>query len=292
MKLGTSTWILSERFGEEKTLRMIADAGFDGVDWDFSSMAFDDNVWNRGDWRERAHRMRALADELGLTVMQAHAPYPASVAAYDDVLMERIRRSMEIASILGAAYIVVHPMKHLDHVKYGKQLFAQNLEMYRSLLPYAEQWNIRVCVENMNETSHLTGRLVNSGCGMPEEFRAMLDSLNSPWAAGCLDTGHAALSGLEPADAICALGHDYLQLLHVHDVDYLADSHTLPYLEKLDWDAVTTALADIGYEGNFVFETGVFFRNIPEVLCPAALTFAEKTGRYLVSEIERKKPCQ
>ena len=56
MKLGMGTWILSQRFGEEKTLRLIAGAGFDGVDWDFSSMAFDDSVWNRDDWRERACR--------------------------------------------------------------------------------------------------------------------------------------------------------------------------------------------------------------------------------------------
>lgn len=291
MKLGTSTWILNQRFGDEDTIRMIAAAGFDGIDWDFSRMVSDDDVWNRDDWRDYAHRLRALADELGVSVLQAHAPYPVDATAgpYDQKMMERIIRSMEAASILGAAYIVVHPMKYRDHVKYGKELFVENLAMYRTLLPYAEQWNIRVCVENMNENNARTGHLVNSGCGMPEEFSAMLDALNSPWAAGCLDTGHAALSGVDPADFIRALGRDRLHLLHVHDVDYVGDNHALPYLERLDWDAITSALAEIGYNGDFAFESNLFYRNFPRELCPEALAFTEKVGRYLIREIERKQ---
>ena len=63
MKLGTSTWVLNQRFGDEEAIRMIAAAGFDGIDWDFSPMASDDAVWNRDDWRDYAHRLRKLADE-------------------------------------------------------------------------------------------------------------------------------------------------------------------------------------------------------------------------------------
>ena len=291
MKLGTSTWVLNQRFGDEEAIRMIAAAGFDGIDWDFSPMASDDAVWNRDDWRDYAHRLRKLADELGVSVLQAHAPYPTAVGKepHDTVMLERIRRSIEAASILGATHIVVHPMKHLDHVKFGKELFVRNMELYRALLPVGEQWNVRICVENMNEDSPLTGRIVNSGCGLPEEFCAMLDGLDSPWAAGCLDIGHAALSGVDPVDFIHALGQDRLHLLHVHDVDYIGDNHALPYLEKLDWDAVTTALADIEYEGNFVFEANMFFHRFPRELCPEALAFAEKVGRYLMGEIERKR---
>lgn len=294
MKLGTSTWVLNQRFGDEAAIRMIAAAGFDGIDWDFSRMASDDDIWNGDDWRDYARKLRALTDELGVVVLQAHAPYPTAVGRepHDTVMRERIIRSMEAASILGAKFIVVHPMKHLDHVKYGKELFVRNLALYRSLLPYAEQWNIRVCVENMNEDSPRTGRIVSSGCGLPEEFCAMLEKLDSPWAAGCLDIGHAALSGVEPEDFIYALGHDRLQLLHVHDVDYIGDNHALPYLEKLDWDAVTTALADIGYEGEFVFESNLFLQRFPEPLCPEALRLMEKTGRYLIGEIERKRQEQ
>ena len=133
MKLGTSTWVLNQRFGDEEAIRMIAAAGFDGIDWDFSPMASDDAVWNRDDWRDYAHRLRKLADELGVSVLQAHAPYPTAVGKepHDTVMLERIRRSIEAASILGATHIVVHPMKHLDHVKFGKELFVRNIQGVR-----------------------------------------------------------------------------------------------------------------------------------------------------------------
>ena len=291
MKLGTSTEILGRRFGEEEAVRIIARAGFDGIDWDFSCMEFDENLWNGDDWRQYARKMRELTEESGVAVLQAHAPYPTSKGEepYDSVVMERVIRSMEAASLLGAKNIVVHPMKHLNYVRYGKLLFEKNVEMYRRLIPYCERWDIRVCVENMYEKDPHTDLIVNSGCGLPEEFCAMLDELNSPWIVGCLDIGHAALVGVDPADAIRMLGHDRLQTLHVHDVDYFTDGHTLPFMEKLDWNSITAALAEIGYQGDFVFEADKFFRNFPAELCQDALVFMEKTGRHLMSEICRKK---
>lgn len=289
MRLGTSTEILGRRFGEGEAVRIIARAGFDGIDWDFSCMEFDDSPWNGENWWQYAAQMRTLVEENGVSVLQAHAPYPTSKGEepYDSVALERIIRSMEAASILGAKNIVVHPMKHLNYVKYGKLLFDKNIELYQQLIPYCERWNIRVCVENMYEKDPNTDLIFNSGCGMPEEFCTMLDTLNSQWIVGCLDIGHAALVGVDPADAIHMLGQERLQALHVHDVDYFTDGHTLPFIEKLDWSSITAALADIGYQGDFVFEADKFFRNFPAVLCPEACAFMEKTGRYLIGEIER-----
>lgn len=290
MKLGTSTEILGRRFGEAEAVCMIARAGFDGVDWDFSGMEFDDNPWNAENWRDYAGRMRELVEKNGISVLQAHAPYPTSKGQepYDSIVLERIVRSVEAASVLGAKRIVVHPMKHLNYVKHRAYLFEKNLELYRSLIPHCEKWGVQVCVENMYEKDRYTDAIVNSGCGMPEEFCAMLDELNSPWMVGCLDIGHAALVGVDPSDAIHMLGKDRLQALHVHDVDYFTDGHTLPFTEKLDWDSITAALAAIGYQGEFVFEADKFFRNFPDALCLDALRLMEKTGRYLMDEIRRK----
>jgi len=289
MKLGTSTEILGRRFGEEKAIQLLAQAGFDGVDWDFSGMEKDDNPWNQDNWRDRAAQMKALATENGIEILQAHAPYPTSkgIDPYDTVVKERIIRSMEAASIMGAKHIIVHPMKHLNYVKYRQLMFEKNVELYQQLIPYCEKWKIRVCAENMFERDNQRNMIVNSGCGMPEEFCALLDVLNSPWIVGCLDIGHAALVGVDPADAIRMLGRERLRALHVHDVDYLTDGHTIPFMEKLDWGSITSALAEIGYEGDFVFEADKFLIGFPKELCMDASTLMEKTGRYLIQEIKK-----
>ena len=199
--------------------------------------------------------------------------------------MERIIRSIEAAAIMGAKHIVVHPMKHLNYIKFKDLLFEKNAEMYKQFIPYCEKWGIRVCAENMYEKDDMRNVLVTSGCGMPDAFCAMLDAVNSPWIVGCLDIGHAALVGVDPVDAIRILGKDRLQALHVHDVDYITDGHTIPFMERLDWDAITAALAAIGYEGDFVFEADKFIKGFPEELCPHACVLMEKTGRYLIRKI-------
>ena len=113
---------------------------------------------------------------------------------------------------------------------------------------------------------------------------AMIDEINSPWITACLDIGHTALVGVDPADAIRALGHDRLKALHVHDVDYLHDCHTLPFNRNLDWDAITAALAEIHYDGDFTFEADAFLEQFPRELRKDASVLMARTGRYLVEK--------
>ena len=76
------------------------------------------------------------------------------------------------------------------------------------------------------------------------------------------------------------------QDLHIHDVDYLHDNHTLPFMQKLPWESITAALAEIGYEGDFTYEANCFLQNLPAQLLEPACTFMAQTGRYLISRIE------
>ena len=71
MLFANYTGHLTKRFGVEKTVNMIADAGFPAVDitmLDLPDPPFCD------DWRSLALRLRTIAKERGISYVQAHAP--------------------------------------------------------------------------------------------------------------------------------------------------------------------------------------------------------------------------
>lgn len=291
MKLVTQTDVLARTYGDEEAIKILAQNGFDALDWSFFEMTQGEGPWCREGWREHALHLKEVAQQCGIGFSQAHAPFPSSRGEepYDTVIFERILRSMEVASIFGVRTIVVHPMQHLPYSKNRRQLFQMNLDFYRRLIPYCEKFHIRVAAENMWQYDDRRHYVLESVCAGSEEFCALLDELNSPWIVGCLDIGHCGLMEGEPADFIRALGQHRLQALHVHDVDFLHDCHTLPFMEKIDWESVTSALAEIGYTGDFTFEADNFLAAFPKELQPSASALMEKTGRYLIERIQVKQ---
>ena len=103
-----------------------------------------------------------------------------------------------------------------------------------------------------------------------------------------LDTGHCGLIGQKTADAVRALG-GRLGALHVHDNNYIADNHTLPYLGKLNWDEILKALAEINYSGDFTFEAMCFLYGFDKDFMPTVLKFMHDTGRYMIEKIQKYK---
>ena len=288
MKLVTQSEVLARVFGGEECIRILKRLGFDAVDWSFFGMEEGEGIWCEDGWREYALRLKETGAECGLGFAQAHAPFPTALGKepYDTEIRKWIIRSMEAASLMGVRDIVVHPIQHLDYMKNKELLFEESVEFYRSLLPYCEEFHIRVCAENMWQYDDRRKYIVDSVCACPEEFNRMLDELGSPWIVGCLDLGHCALVGREPADFIREMGKERLQALHVHDVDYLSDCHTMPFMESLNWNSITCALAEIGFEGNLTFEADNFLKKFPKELLPEASRLMAKTGRYLIQCFE------
>lgn len=291
MKLCTQTHVMANSFGPEEAVKKLAEAGYDSLDWSFFEMTEGEGPWLEDDWKETAVRIRRLADSLGIEISQAHAPFPSSEGyePYDTEIRGRIIRSMEVSAILGVKHIIVHPMQHLEYRSHGKELFDMNVGFYRSLIPECERLGIKVCAENMWQRDENRGCIVDSICGTPEEFNALLDEINSPYIVGCLDIGHSALVGTDPADFIRLMGPKRLQALHVQDVDYLHDSHTMPYVGKLDWQEICTALGETGYEGNMTFEADNFIGNMPEELRLEGAKFMVIVGRQLISLVQNAK---
>jgi sugar phosphate isomerase/epimerase len=115
-----------------------------------------------------------------------------------------------------------------------------------------------------------------------------MDSLDDHFVA-CLDIGHAVLVREDPDKMIRALGGKYLKSLHVHDVDGVVDSHTLPFIGVTDWEAVMKALAEIDYQGEFTYEAGNFLLKTPDAIKQQALNYMGQVGKYLISRFDAYK---
>ena len=114
----------------------------------------------------------------------------------------------------------------------------------------------------------------------------MIAALDSPWFVVCVDVGHAGLTGIEPQSLIRGLDNKTLKALHIHDNDYLDDSHNVPYAGKLNWDEIMKALKDIDYKGDFTLEVVAYLKKMDDAFIEEALAYCAKTGRHLMGKME------
>lgn len=274
----------------EAVIDLMADKGFDAIDFSFFASADYYNESTDGEaGKARFVEWRKRAEARGLVFNQAHAPFGSSFndMAQNVARFHDIRRAIRNASYLGVPTIIVHPVQHLIYTEPGvpEQLFEMNVQFYNALKPYAEEYGVKIALENMWRQTK--GIINHSTCSRPAEFVRYLDALDSDWFVACLDIGHAPLVRENPSEFIHALGKKRLKALHVHDVDGVHDLHTLPFVSKLNWDYICDALREIEYEGDFTFEAEYFIKGFPAELVPSATTLMVDTGRYLMNRIQR-----
>lgn len=281
MKLSVETYILRELFSDETALHLIREAGFDAFDYSFYWVGDETDMLGE-DYLLRAAVLRRLADSLGISCNQAHAPFEIGFGDAFDMTNGsylRLVRCLEFASILGAKHIIVHAIK--DDLPAGLDFMDYNRRFYESLIPWCEKFSVRVCVENLFNWEE---RAIPVLCD-PLAHQSFVRQLGSPWVKVCVDVGHSAITGYKPETVLAAMDPRLLAALHIHDNDGFLDQHLLPGEGILDWDAITKALGSIGYGGDFTFElTGYLRSKTPEQM-PAALAAAHQKGRALIEKI-------
>lgn len=289
MKLISTTGVLESKVGLKKAIDILAQAGYDALD---CSMHIDERHYNGVNDNTFYSEIKKYAEDKGVCFKQAHAPFGSSFAdeAKSKQRFEEIVLSMKNAAALGVEIIVVHPCQHLDYHIQGNAeiLFEYNMDFYNKLIPYCEEYGIKVAVENMWQMPH-KNQIGHSTCSRPAEFIKYVDTINNDSIVGCLDIGHTMLVSEEPDAFIRLLGNKRLRCLHVHDVNINDDSHTLPFFGVVDWESVMKALADIDYQGELTYEADNFFSDKPIELYQAAASFMERTGRYLINRFEANK---
>ena len=258
-----------ERIPMEEALIFFADMGFEAVDINFSAVIrkgeLDHEPVLDGDcWRERIRGIKARADDLGLVISHSHAPFQFR---YDDkenpeyaFCSDMMFRSIEATSILGAKYIVVHPLVSADK---KKTLVKESIEELAVHAEFGRKLGVKLAVENMTSTS----------------VEEILEIAGGVSQAVCLDTGHGNIHGMDLYQAVLEL-NDRLKVLHLHDnfgklgEGVHCDKHLPPYFGTIDWELFVKGLTETGYQGTFNYEVNV--SRIPEEA-------REEMARYLVS---------
>lgn len=296
MQLSVNIRNLFGRYPFEKCAELYKDAGFTCIDYSLEEMVDDLNVFNSENWRAHAEEVRRGADRLGLRINQTHAPFTFrnwnNEDYYQTVIYPRLCRSLEISAILGAEICVMHPLHHFVYHGNEEEIFETNMRFYRGLIPLCREFNIKIGIENMWQVDPRRKFIVYDVCGTKEEFVRYIDTLDSTYMVACLDVGHVGLpmGDDEVQDFIYALGHDRLKALHIHDNDYRGDQHYLPFMGKLNWEAITKALGEIDYTGDFTYEVGVhIIAGAPDDFVPVGLRYIYDVGNYLIRKIEENR---
>ena len=219
----------------KEALAIIKDAGFDGCEFSHYDVLPPDDCLT----------LRVECEDLGLTPWSAHSWLP--LAADEGAARERLpvlRRAMEHAVSLGVAVVVFHAEGGGLDLADPEQRHQRRLGLETSLLglaPYSGALDVKIAIENCGDRADL-GFLVE----------AVLE-LGLPNVGFNIDTGHAVLHGMAPADAIRLMGQR-LYTTHLQDNFGARDDHLPPGAGSIEWGPVISALQDMQYGGTLMVE--------------------------------------
>ncbi len=291
MKISTDNGTIRNAFGDAEAIRMIAQAGFDGIDYTFYDTAPKYDLLRLNDQERYASAMyiHEMADHYNIVFPQAHAPFQYKYGEdrrgdhYQDVV-----KSLELSAWLGCKQIVIHTLSFSNSEMTEEQSNEINREFLLSFLPVAEKLDIYIGVENLFRYDTKRHCFIGHH-ETPQKMNAFVDSLNSHRYRVCCDLGHAAISGVEPEQFISGMTNDRLTMTHIQDTDYISDTHTIPYMGKQNWERVTDALAQIDYQGFINLEVLHYYEQFPLDLLPNALKLAACTSRHLAKMVDEKR---
>ena len=274
--LSICTGVNLEPESSEKEFRAIKAIGYDAVDYQTLCTEPGTGLFamNASEFERFLIHDREAAKDAGLVIGQTHGvwPYDDTKPENYDAKLEAMLKSIEATSILGAPYVVIHPVlptmwNPSDH--HEKDLEA-NIEYVKKLEPYARKYNVKLALENM-PNPHVP-------CGHVSELNDCLNAVNSDFVVACMDVGHCSAISDSAGDMARLLG-DKLCVLHIHDNDGRRDIHMPPYQGVTDWADFAKALREIGYRGTLSLETTSKskFPNLPDSLRPDIDRFIFKT---------------
>jgi len=291
MRLSTSTNIMVFDKGVNYAVRMedsmkaCAEAGYEYLDANLCSQARPGQPLAADDWEGWAHRMRALAEGLGVRLTQAHAYWPIKYTVFPDgsrsdgdLGEELMRRSVIAARILGAEWMVVHPLTVADEVWYSaRRSFDYNRAYYGRWADLYAEHGVGMAIENMN---CVNGKMRYGAA--PDDLVELVEAVGHPLVGICLDTGHAHMSGLDVAAAVRRLV-PHLRATHIADNHGNADEHFAPFNGTVDWAATMKALGEVGYQNDFSFEIHMLTAPYPAAVQKNLIRFTHDLGGYLLS---------
>ncbi len=283
MITSTTTSGLALRIGFEKSVEMIAKAGFDAWDFSISSLyrynhtdkcfVASDNYPT--DHIKLAKELKKIGLDNGIYCNQTHTPDPTVIPYCEDVF----KRSIELTAEVGAKITVVHPKCRVS--------VEENIEFFSRIMPFAREYGVKLALENMWDWDNTKGRAFPTNCTMPVDFLEHINRVNDDYLVACVDIGHAEMMGeyTNCVELIYALGNK-IKALHIHDNDKRLDSHECPLTMDIDFLPIIKALKEVGYDGDFTLECGSYFKHFGDDELSVALKNLADADRKLAQMFE------
>ena len=282
----------------DASLDLAAAAGYRWIDFPIHTVSRPEgSPLRRGDWEHWCHALEGKLQARGLAVWQAHASWEQAVPEdFSPVRPGEIyHRTLQCCAILGCTRLVFHPPMYFHRMRseaLRQQARAWGAAWFSQLLPEMKALGITLELENMFDYRqlHQPGDLPFPYASA-EDYRDLKEQIGESSVRFCLDTGHANLSGNDPAEMILSYGRD-LGVLHLND-NYgpfpknertTPDLHLLPGSGSIQWDRVFAALKAVGFTGSFNLEPGARFAR----LSPAQQVMELRFGREMVEQMARE----
>lgn len=234
-------------------LKMLRNAGFDGVDLNFSGDFFEDSD----------RQLTQICENLqsaDLVCAQVHLPTYglfADSGADDAQTEKRIEQVLAAMPVLGASWAAAHVRSATNDAFDRTRALADNIRWLTRLVGIAEQYGVGIAVENLPtfpdrpDAPFFSSRI--------EDQLDLIDGVDHPLVGACWDFGHANLNiqhkDKKQSELLIALGQR-LKLLHVHNNYATRDSHLPPAIGSVDWEDAISGLKSIGFDGFFSLECG------------------------------------
>ena len=255
MKIGIMSGAYIGRYGWEIGPQKMADHGYEAVDYQaFANTNRPLFSLSERDFEATLKQERAAMERAGIEIYQAHGPWRYPIldftAQQRAERFEKMAKSIRGCAILGCKHLVIHNIMPYGNRDLSRRTVLEiNRDFIGRLAEIGQEYGVIVCMENMP--------FLHQCLATPDALFSFVREMNIPHLRLCLDTGHCAVRGISPADAVRQWGKEYLYTLHVHDNNGRRDQHLPPEQGVIDWADLTKALAEIGYEGVFSLETAV-----------------------------------
>jgi len=289
MRLSTTTALMGRtRSGVYpsyiESMAACREAGFRVQDLNLCSIGGGETQLSGDNWREEAEKIAVEAERIGVVFGQSHPVFVGFNLENETDEKQKewhdmMTRSIEISSILDVEWAVLHPFGvHNGHDVDIDASIKLNMECYDFAFELAYKLGVKLAYENMPLRWGGSRRFTNYA----EDLIALVDEYKSPNVGICWDFGHGNIIYKDQLPALRKMGKR-LKMTHVADNYGKGDDHTNPFHGTTDWYSIMPVLREIGYTGDFAFETHMETAYVPEELRAGIAKETYRLGQYLMS---------
>lgn len=261
--LSITTDYINDTDNPKPYLRHIAEAGFSHIHWC--------HHWNTDfiySTDEISH-IKSWLNEFSLQLLDLHGSSGKENIWWSNLEPERlagvelVKNRIDMTSELGSDVIVMHADEYSDALR-------KSLDELES---YAKERNVRIAIENCEAANFSI-------------IEKLFNEYTPDYVGLCYDSGHGNIQGAMGLDNLKRFS-DRLIAIHLHDNDGKTDQHKPLFSGTIDWDRLTTILAESAYKKPLNLEVSTINAEIKDEKTFLQQSF--ETGNNLSKMLDKKK---